>query len=83
MAESENNAIFYEVKPQEEITWDKEWAEDWQKVVEIYKTIEHLEHLFDQLDVSEFRKLTQRQMIINLQKYAYSLLKLIQEKYAE
>jgi hypothetical protein len=52
-------------------------------VVEIYSTIEHLEHLFDQLNVSELRKLTQKQLIINLQKYAYSLLKIIAEKYAE
>lgn len=64
-------------------TWDKEWAEDWQKIVEIYRTIEHLEDLFNQLDVSDLRRLTQKQFIINLQKYAYSLLKGIAEKYAE
>ena len=78
----EENEIFYSVENQPDAKWDREWAEDWQKVVEIYSTIEHLEHLFDQLDVSDFRKLTQKQLIINLQKYAYSLLRLISEKYA-
>ncbi len=78
----EQNEIFYSVENQPDAKWDREWAEDWQKVVEIYSTIEHLEYLFDQLDVSDFRKLTQKQLIINLQKYAYSLLRLITEKYA-
>jgi hypothetical protein len=83
MAIVNHNEIFYSVKKEEDAHWDKEWAEDWQKIVEIYNTIEHLEYLFDQLDVSELRRLTQRQIIINLQKYAYSLLKVIQEKYSD
>ena len=78
----EQNEIFYSVENQPDAKWDREWAEDWQRSVEIYSTIEHLEYLFDQLDVSDFRKLTQKQLIINLQKYAYSLLRLITEKYA-
>ncbi len=74
--------VFYTVGSTEGAVWDKEWAEDWQKIVEIYRTIEHLEYLFDQLEVSDFRRLSQKQLIINLQKYTYSLLKVITEKYA-
>ena len=40
----EQNEIFYSVENQPDAKWDREWAEDWQKVVEIYSTIEHLKY---------------------------------------
>jgi hypothetical protein len=69
--------------------WDEEWAQDWWQIVEISNTIDKLEALFNGLHdhaglhVSYMRDLTQKQMIINLRKYAYSLSKIIIEKYSE
>jgi hypothetical protein len=77
------NGIFYSVENKQDATWDSEWAHDWERLVEIYSTIDHLEFLFNQLDVSDLRRLTQKQLIINLQKYAYSLLRIIAEKYSD
>ncbi len=62
--------------------WDKEWADDWSPIVDIYNTIDHLERIFNVLEVSELRKLTQRQLILNLRKYAYTLGKIIIDKYS-
>ena len=63
--------------------WDEEWANDWRQLVEIFNTIDRLEHLFDGLSVSYARELSQKSLIINLRKYAYSLHKLILEKYRD
>lgn len=62
-------------------TWDEEWAKDWHKITEIFENIDQLEELFDGLDVSILRELTQKKLIIDLKKYAYSLSKVIIEKY--
>lgn len=63
--------------------WDEEWAKDWHQVVEIFDNIDRLEELFNGLHVSDLRELSQKQLIINLRKYAYSLHKLILEKYSD
>ena len=62
--------------------WDREWAEDWRKIEEIFATINRLESLFNGLQVSVSRELTQKKLILDLQKYAYSLSKVICEKYS-
>jgi hypothetical protein len=62
--------------------WDSEWANDWQKIRAIFDHIDALEDLFNQLDVSILRELTQKKIIIDLQKYAYSLSKIIDQKYS-
>jgi hypothetical protein len=62
-------------------TWDEEWARDWKKIVEIFATVDHLERLFNSLTVSYLRELSQKQIILHLQKYAYSLSKDLIQKY--
>lgn len=61
--------------------WDSEWAEDWRKITAIFETIDILEAQFNELDVSVLRELSQKKLIIDLKKYAYSLSKLIETKY--
>lgn len=61
--------------------WDEEWAEDWRKITEIFQKIDELEILFNSLYVSVLRELTQQKLIIDLKKYAYSLSKVIIDKY--
>ena len=62
--------------------WDSEWAEDWRKITAIFETIDKLEAQFKALDVSVLRELSQKKLIIDLKKYAYSLSKVIEHKYA-
>ena len=61
---------------------DKEWAHDWNVIVDIFNTIDHLKKLFNKLDVSYLRELQQNIIILNLEKYAWSLQKYIIEKYS-
>jgi hypothetical protein len=61
---------------------DKEWAEDWNNIVQIFDTIEKLEKLFNKLDVSYLREVQQKILVLNLQKYAWSLQNYILEKYS-
>jgi hypothetical protein len=61
---------------------DKEWAHDWNVIVDIFNNIDHLKKLFNKLDVSYLRELQQNIIILNLEKYAWSLQKYIIEKYS-
>ncbi len=61
---------------------DKDWASDWRKIVDIYSTIDHLNSLFQGLDVTYLREVQQKIMILNLEKYAWSLQNYIIEKYS-
>ena len=61
---------------------DDEWASDWQVIVSIFATIDKLEKQFKQLDVNYLREIQQKILILNLQKYAYSLQEYIIEKYS-
>ncbi|MBD3253661.1 MAG: hypothetical protein GF383_01130 [Candidatus Lokiarchaeota archaeon] len=62
---------------------DKEWARDWNVIVEIFDTIDRLEEQFKKLDVSYLREVQQKILILNLEKYAWSLQNYIIEKYSE
>ncbi|MHA1272565.1 MAG: hypothetical protein ACTSVV_01410 [Promethearchaeota archaeon] len=62
---------------------DEEWARDWQTIVEIFDTIDHLNRLFKRLDVSYLREIQQKILILNLEKYAWSLQNYIIEKYSK
>ena len=64
---------------------DREWAQDWQKIVAVYDAIEKLEVAFADLEpeLTYLRILTQKQLILNLEKYAWSLQALIVSKYRE
>lgn len=61
---------------------DDEWASDWQVIVSIFNTIDKLEKQFRNLDVSYLREIQQKILILNLQKYAFSLQEYIIEKYS-
>ena len=68
-----------------DLKFDEEWARDWQKVVAVYELIEKLESAFAALepDLSYLRVLTQKQLILQLSKYAWSLQAFIINKYKE
>lgn len=78
-----NQTLTFPYKTVFDEPWDYEWAEDWSKISEIFDTIDRLEELFEDLNVSYLRQLTQQKIIIDLQKYAYSLSKIISDKYTE
>jgi len=61
--------------------WDEAWANDWKKIHEIFDLVDELEATFNTLEVSILRELSQKKLIIDLQKYAYSLSVWIQNKY--
>jgi hypothetical protein len=61
---------------------DKEWERDWKTIVNVFDTIEKLEHLFESLDVPYLREIQQKVILLNLEKYAWSLQNYIIEKYS-
>ncbi len=62
---------------------DEEWAQDWNIIVRIYDTIDQLRTLFSELDVPYLREIQQKLLILNLEKYAWSLQNYIIEKYSK
>ncbi|MFX0040108.1 MAG: hypothetical protein ACFFCY_14240 [Promethearchaeota archaeon] len=60
---------------------DFEWAQDWKVIVEIFDTIDKLKSMFKKLDVPYLRVIQQKLLILNLEKYAWSLQNYIIEKY--
>jgi hypothetical protein len=62
---------------------DKEWSDDWSKIVDVFNTIDHLKSLFASLDVTYLREIQQKILILNLEKYAWSLQNFIIEKYSK
>ncbi|MHA1194096.1 MAG: hypothetical protein ACTSP9_17715 [Promethearchaeota archaeon] len=61
---------------------DEEWANDWKIIVSIFEKIDELEKLFSNLDVSYLREIQQKVLILNLEKYGWSLQNYIVEKYS-
>ena len=61
---------------------DLEWAEDWKIIVNIFEKIDDLKKLFKKLDVSYLREVQQKILILNLEKYVWSLQNYIIEKYS-
>ena len=66
----------------EQIAKKNDWANDWNVIVKIFDKIEGLEKLFNKLDVSYLREVQQKILVLNLQKYAWSLQNYILEKYS-
>ncbi|MBY8990400.1 MAG: hypothetical protein KGD58_06570 [Candidatus Lokiarchaeota archaeon] len=62
---------------------DFEWSNDWKVIVEIFDTIDNLKSLFKQLNVPYLRKVQQKILILNLEKYVWSLQNYIIEKYSK
>ncbi len=61
---------------------DKDWEKDWKNIVKIFDTIDLLEQLFKNLDVSYLREIQQKVLLLNLEKYAWSLQNYIIAKYS-
>ncbi|MFX1380351.1 MAG: hypothetical protein ACFFA4_14790 [Promethearchaeota archaeon] len=61
---------------------DYEWAHDWKVIVEIFDTIDKLKSMFKKLDVPYLREIQQKLLVLNLEKYAWSLQNYIIEKYS-
>jgi len=61
---------------------DFEWKNDWKVIVGIFETIDHLKSLFKKIDVTYLREIQQKMLILNLEKYAWSLQNYIIEKYS-
>ncbi len=64
-------------------TQDIEWSNDWKTIVEIFNSIDYLKKLFKKLDVSYYRQVEQKILILNLEKYAISLQNYIIEKFSK
>ncbi len=62
---------------------DYEWANDWEVIVGIFETIDYLKSLFDKIDVTYLREIQQKMLILNLEKYAWSLQEFIIQKYSK
>ena len=61
---------------------DVEWSEDWKTIVDIFDTIDRLKKSFESLYVTYLREVQQKILILNLEKYAWSLQNYIVEKYS-
>ena len=61
---------------------DEDWAKDWKIIVSIFEKIDELEKLFSKLDVPYLREIQQKVLILNLEKYGWSLQNYIIEKYS-
>jgi hypothetical protein len=62
---------------------DIEWANDWKAIRVIFRTIDNLKDLFGKLDVTYLREIQQKVLLLNLEKYAWSLQNYIIEKYSK
>jgi len=51
--------------------WDEAWSNDWKKISDIFDLVDELEATFNTLEVSILREVSQKNLIIDLQKYAY------------
>ena len=66
----------------EQFECQDEWSKDWKVIVEIFDTVEYLKSMFKCLDVSYLREVQQKILILQLEKYAFSLQNYIIEKYS-
>ncbi len=62
---------------------DLEWQQDWNTIVNIFGIIDKLRSHFERLDVTYLREVQQKVLILNLEKYVWSLQNYIIEKYKE
>ena len=81
MLGNQTQKMIFPYKTAYDETWDEAWANDWKKIHEIFDLVDKLEATFNTLEVSILRELSQKKLIIDLQKYAYSLSVWIQNKY--
>ena len=67
---------------QQIVRQDIEWAQDWKTIVEVFEKIDQLKNLFEKFGVTYLRELQQNILILNLEKYAWSLQNYIIDKYS-
>ncbi len=60
----------------------KDWERDWKTIVKVFDNIDQLKQLFENLDVPYLREIQQKVLLLNLEKYAWSLQNYIIEKYS-
>lgn len=63
-------------------TQDHEWQRDWKTIVELFDIIGIFKKTLKKLDVPYLRQVQQKILILNLEKYAWSLQTFIIEKYS-
>jgi len=61
--------------------WDEDWAKEWHKIEKLFEKIDEIKQVFNDIEVPYLYRISQKQVMINLEKYAYSLSKLIANKY--
>lgn len=62
---------------------DEAWARDWQAVTEVFEAIDGLKHAFEKLDTNYLMKLTEKQLLLNLKRYAWTLQNVFIERYKD
>ncbi|MHA1732903.1 MAG: hypothetical protein ACTSU5_13235 [Promethearchaeota archaeon] len=62
---------------------DEEWARDWDAVDEIFEAIDWLKNAFDNLNTNVLQKMTEKQLVRNLEQYAWSLQHYLVDKYGK
>ncbi len=81
MIGNQTQKMIFPYKTAYDETWDEAWAKDWKKIHEIFDLVDELEATFNTLEVSVLREFSQKKLIIDLQKYAYSLSVWIMQRY--
>jgi len=62
---------------------DYEWAQDWLLVRDVFADIADLKRVFKALDTPYLHQLHAKQLVLHLQKYAWSLQHWLVEKYRD
>lgn len=62
---------------------DEEWKNDWEAITKVFELVEDFKKTFNKLDVPYFREIQQKVLILNLEKYSWSLQNYIIQKYSE
>ncbi len=62
---------------------DEEWAQEWYKISDLFDKIDQIKEVLGEFEVPAAYKLSQQQVILNLERYAFSLSKIIARKYVE
>ena len=61
--------------------WDSDWAHDWYSVENLFDQIREIKRTLESIEKPLVYEISAKQVILNLEKYAYSLSKIIAKKY--
>ncbi len=62
-------------------SWDADWALEWYKIEQLFLRIDQLKGILNDINVPTMYRISQEQVILNLERYAYSLSNFIANKY--